>query len=155
MAVLPGEFDESGDMDSAPPRPTRAASFRIQTSYEVMTQPLARVTPTQESLGAAWYHGVISREEAEARLGEAGLGQGWFLVRQRDTSGDSFAISIAKQQGFVHHLLKQTATGTYTIDNKPTPQPLVSIAEVVQYLSQREQADGNPALTPLQLPSDV
>ena len=82
--------------------------------------------------------GTLTREQAEQRLVDAGYQVGMFLVRQKDSAGNSYAMSIILEKGPVHHLIEKSADGTFTIDKK---QPSCnSVADAVQLLRTRSEA---------------
>ena len=74
-----------------------------------------------------WQFGNISRRRAEyvltrqlARLDEAVRASGMFLVRDKDKS-QTFVLSIVLENKFWHHLLKQTSSGMWYLNNTLLP----------------------------------
>ena len=53
-----------------------------------------------------YYHGSISREEAEFRLQQQGASEGLFLVRLKDAAKCTFALSVCHQLAIEHHILQ-------------------------------------------------
>jgi hypothetical protein len=85
-----------------------------------------------------WLMGIISREEAENRLHFTGTKLGTFLVRQKDDSAASFAMSIVFPKGIVHHLIEINQQGQITLDKRLAPSHCYYLTDAVEYL--REQA---------------
>ncbi|XP_004589028.2 SH2 domain-containing adapter protein E [Ochotona princeps] len=78
-----------------------------------------------------WYHGAISRAEAESRLQpckEAG-----YLVRNSESGNSRYSIALKTSQGCVHIIVAQTKDNKYTLDQ--TSAVFGSIPEVVHYYS--------------------
>lgn len=78
-----------------------------------------------------WYHGAISRAEAESRLqacGEAG-----YLVRNSESGNSRYSIALKTSQGCVHIIVAQTRDNKYTLDQ--TSAVFGSVPEVVRYYS--------------------
>ncbi|CAK6439455.1 unnamed protein product [Pipistrellus nathusii] len=78
-----------------------------------------------------WYHGAITRAEAESRLQpckEAG-----YLVRNSESGTSRYSIALKTSQGCVHIIVAQTKDNKYTLDQ--TSAVFDSIPEVVHYYS--------------------
>ncbi|XP_027776808.2 SH2 domain-containing adapter protein E [Marmota flaviventris] len=78
-----------------------------------------------------WYHGAITRAEAESRLQpckEAG-----YLVRNSESGNSRYSIALKTSQGCVHIIVAQTKDNKYTLDQ--TSAVFDSIPEVVHYYS--------------------
>ncbi|XP_028746676.1 SH2 domain-containing adapter protein E [Peromyscus leucopus] len=78
-----------------------------------------------------WYHGSITRAEAESRLQpckEAG-----YLVRNSESGNSRYSIALKTSQGCVHIIVAQTKDNRYTLDQ--TSAVFDSIPEVVHYYS--------------------
>lgn len=65
-----------------------------------------------------WYHGKISREDAEKRLKEEGHEQGKFLVRMRDDK-DTFALTLSGDNQPRHYFIGHKEDGRYAIEDGP------------------------------------
>eukprot|EP00052_Salpingoeca_macrocollata_P030751 m.320824 g.320824 ORF g.320824 m.320824 type:complete len:248 (-) comp24588_c0_seq1:120-863(-) len=74
--------------------------------------------PLADFRSAPWYHGRISRKEAEERLQKHGLGSGLFLLR--DSSRDnSFALSLCFSGKIYHNTIEPEGSGyRYVAANK-------------------------------------
>ncbi|KAK2498373.1 hypothetical protein MC885_020593 [Smutsia gigantea] len=78
-----------------------------------------------------WYHGAITRAEAESRLQpckEAG-----YLVRNSESGNSRYSIALKTSQGCVHIIVAQTKDSKYTLNQ--TSAVFDSIPEVVHYYS--------------------
>ncbi|XP_048359476.1 SH2 domain-containing adapter protein E-like [Sphaerodactylus townsendi] len=78
-----------------------------------------------------WFHGAITRAEAENRLQlskEAG-----YLVRTSETGTSKYSIALKTSQGCVHIIVAQTKDHKYTLDQ--TGGLFDSVPEVVRYYS--------------------
>lgn len=82
-----------------------------------------------------WFHGSISRVEAESRLKKCGTTSGLFLVREREKQG-TFAIGLCND-GCVYHYLLDTDAGELSIRNGPK---FSNLMECVEYY--RNRSDG-------------
>lgn len=78
-----------------------------------------------------WYHGTITRAEAESRLQpckEAG-----YLVRNSESGNSRYSIALKTSQGCVHIIVAQTKDNKFTLNQ--TSAVFDSIPEVVHYYS--------------------
>ncbi|XP_068778490.1 SH2 domain-containing adapter protein E [Struthio camelus] len=90
-----------------------------------------RVDPALALEKQPWYHGAITRAEAESRLQackEAG-----YLVRTSETGSGKYSIALKTSQGCVHIIVAQTKDNKYTLSQ--TSGVFASVPEVVHYYS--------------------
>lgn len=90
-----------------------------------------RVDPALPLEKQPWYHGAITRAEAESRLQsckEAG-----YLVRNSESGTSRYSIALKTSQGCVHIIVAQTKDNKYTLNQ--TSAVFGSIPEVVHYYS--------------------
>ncbi|XP_011364833.1 SH2 domain-containing adapter protein E [Pteropus vampyrus] len=90
-----------------------------------------RVDPALPLEKQPWYHGAITRAEAESRLQpckEAG-----YLVRNSESGASRYSIALKTSQGCVHIIVAQTKDSKYTLDQMSAV--FDSIPEVVHYYS--------------------
>ncbi|NXR43970.1 SHE protein, partial [Hippolais icterina] len=90
-----------------------------------------RVDPALALEKQPWYHGAITRAEAESRLQtcrEAG-----YLVRTSETGSGKYSIALKTSQGCVHIIVAQTKDNKYTLSQ--SSGAFASIPEVVHYYS--------------------
>lgn len=90
-----------------------------------------RVDPALPLEKQPWYHGAITRAEAESRLQpckEAG-----YLVRNSESGTSRYSIALKTSQGCVHIIVAQTKDSKYTLNQMSAV--FDSIPEVVHYYS--------------------
>lgn len=90
-----------------------------------------RVDPALSLEKQPWYHGAITRAEAETRLQackEAG-----YLVRTSETGSGKYSIALKTSQGCVHIIVAQTKDNKYTLSQ--ASGVFASIPEVVHHYS--------------------
>ncbi|KAF3822905.1 SH2 domain-containing adapter protein E [Mirounga angustirostris] len=90
-----------------------------------------KVDPALPLAKQPWYHGAITRAEAESRLQpcrEAG-----YLVRNSESGNSKYSIALKTSQGCVHIIVAQTKDNRYTLNQ--TSAVFSSIPEVVHYYS--------------------
>uniref|UniRef100_G3TAI0 SH2 domain-containing adapter protein E n=2 Tax=Loxodonta africana TaxID=9785 RepID=G3TAI0_LOXAF len=90
-----------------------------------------RVDPALPLEKQPWYHGAITRAEAESLLQpckEAG-----YLVRNSESGNSRYSIALKTSQGCVHIIVAQTKDNKYTLNQ--TSAVFDSIPEVVHYYS--------------------
>ena len=83
----------------------------------------------------SWFHGLISREEAERRLHACGFIQGMYLVRERQNPPGSFALGLCHDRSVVHYLFDSDPQGRLSIKSGPKFDNLML---AVDHYSQRE-----------------
>lgn len=81
-----------------------------------------------------WFHGNISRDEAESRLKKCGCKTGLFLVRERERSPGTYAIGLCNSGGVYHYLLDLDASGKLSIQSGPK---FSNLMECVEYYLNR------------------
>ncbi|XP_046850219.1 tyrosine-protein kinase ZAP-70-like [Xenia sp. Carnegie-2017] len=82
----------------------------------------------------SWFHGVISRQEAETRLKKCGGTDGLFLVRERERTLGTFAIGLCFQHVVYHYLLNADSHGKLSIPSGPQ---FLNLMECVEYYLNR------------------
>jgi len=87
---------------------------------------------------AAYLFGSLSREEAEAKVTEAGLDtDGTFLVRTRDGKPGEFVMCVVFKNKPTHHLITPNAEGLLTV-NKRSFAGAKKITELVNALRKKQ-----------------
>ncbi|XP_066539150.1 SH2 domain-containing adapter protein E isoform X2 [Hoplias malabaricus] len=103
-----------------------------------------KVDPTLPLDKQSWYHGSVSRQEAEAQL--QNCREASFLVRDSESSTSKYSIALKTSQGCVHIIVAQTKECGYTLDQSSCVFP--SIPEVVHhYCTQRLPFTGAEHMT--------
>ena len=74
-----------------------------------------------------WFHGKITREEAERRLRSTSMPNGLFLVRERE--GDSFALGLCFQRIVYHYLLDRNADSQLSIQDGRKFDNLIQVVD--------------------------
>uniref|UniRef100_A0A8C5DGI2 SH2 domain-containing adapter protein E n=1 Tax=Gouania willdenowi TaxID=441366 RepID=A0A8C5DGI2_GOUWI len=92
----------------------------------------------------SWYHGCVSRQEAELQL--QACKEASFLVRNSESDHSKYSIALKTSQGCVHIIVAQTKENGYTLDQSSCVFP--SIPEVVHhYCTQRLPFNGAEHMT--------
>ncbi|XP_076462495.1 tyrosine-protein kinase SYK-like [Babylonia areolata] len=79
-------------------------------------------------LDMPWWHGKLSRVDAENRLSQDGHVDGKFLVRQRDAK-NSFALTLSYEGVMRHYQIDMTRDQRYAIDNGPRFEFLMMLVD--------------------------
>ncbi|XP_021014630.1 SH2 domain-containing adapter protein E [Mus caroli] len=90
-----------------------------------------KVDPSLALEKQPWYHGSISRAEAENRLQPCK--EAAYLVRNSESGNSKYSIALKTSQGCVHIIVAQTKDNKYTLNQ--TSAVFDSIPEVVHYYS--------------------
>ncbi|XP_015229168.1 PREDICTED: SH2 domain-containing adapter protein E-like [Cyprinodon variegatus] len=81
----------------------------------------------------SWYHGYVTRQEAESQL--QSCKEASFLVRNSESDNSKYSIALKTSQGCVHIIVAQTKENSYTLDQSSCVFP--SIPEVVHHYCTR------------------
>lgn len=72
-----------------------------------------------------WFHGRISRQEAEELLARAGKQDGLYLLRESTASAGSYALSVCHNNKIIHYHIQRHTDGMVAIeDGKKFPGPV-------------------------------
>ncbi|XP_066491680.1 SH2 domain-containing adapter protein D [Tiliqua scincoides] len=82
----------------------------------------------------AWFHGTISRADAEALL--TLCKEGSYLVRNSETSRNDYSLSLRSSQGFMHMKFTRTKENKYVLGQNSAP--FDSIPEVIHHYTAQE-----------------
>ncbi|XP_007561573.1 SH2 domain-containing adapter protein E-like [Poecilia latipinna] len=77
----------------------------------------------------SWYHGCVTRQEAEFQL--QSCREASFLVRNSESDSSKYSIALKTSQGCVHIIVAQTKENGFTLDQSSCVFP--SIPEVVHH----------------------
>ncbi|XP_040044232.2 SH2 domain-containing adapter protein E [Gasterosteus aculeatus] len=92
----------------------------------------------------SWYHGCVTRQEAEFQLQPCR--EASFLVRNSESDSSKYSIALKTSQGCVHIIVAQTKENGYTLDQSSCV--FANIPEVVHhYCSRRLPFDGAEHMT--------
>ncbi|XP_078388497.1 SH2 domain-containing adapter protein F isoform X2 [Cetorhinus maximus] len=93
-----------------------------------------RVEPNLSLGRQTWYHGAISRTDAENLLRLCK--ESSYLVRNSETTKNDYSLSLKSNQGFMHMKLTRTKESKYVLGlNSP---PFDSVPEIIHYYSSRK-----------------
>ncbi|KAM4540103.1 SH2 domain-containing adapter protein E-like [Odontesthes bonariensis] len=121
--------------------PTLLSSSMTGSSPE--SEPCC-VDPSLPLEKQSWYHGCVTRQEAEFQL--QSCKEASFLVRNSESDNSKYSIALKTSQGCVHIIVAQTKENGYTLDQSSCVFP--SIPEVVHhYCSQRLPFNGAEHMT--------
>ncbi|XP_010158450.1 PREDICTED: SH2 domain-containing adapter protein F-like, partial [Eurypyga helias] len=84
--------------------------------------------------GLGWYHGAISRTDAETLLRLCK--EASYLVRNSETSKNDFSLSLKSSQGFMHMKLSRTQENKYVLGQHSPP--FDSVPEIIHHYASRK-----------------
>ncbi|XP_069838017.1 SH2 domain-containing adapter protein F isoform X4 [Dendropsophus ebraccatus] len=103
-------------------------------SVEHISSVGERIDPSLPLESQFWYHGAISRTDAESLLRLCK--EASYLVRNSETSKIDFSLSLKSSQGFMHMKLSRTKENQYVLgQNSP---PFDSVPEIIHYYTSRK-----------------
>ena len=107
---------------------------RDRTSLSNNHMPFEKMLGMLLHAKQSWFHGVISRDEAESRLRKSGCNNGRFLLRERDKTKGTFAIGLCHDGSVYHYLLNADSAGKLCIPSGPK---FLNLMECVEYYLNR------------------
>ncbi|XP_041649356.1 SH2 domain-containing adapter protein F-like isoform X4 [Cheilinus undulatus] len=93
-----------------------------------------RIDPTMPLESQFWYHGAISRTDAESLLRLCK--EASYLVRNSETSKNDYSLSLKSSQGFMHMKLSRTKENKYILGQNSCP--FESVPEIINFYSTRK-----------------
>ncbi|XP_061602231.1 SH2 domain-containing adapter protein F isoform X2 [Cololabis saira] len=93
-----------------------------------------RIDPTMPLESQIWYHGAISRTDAESLLRLCK--EASYLVRNSETSKNDYSLSLKSSQGFMHMKLSRTKENKYILGQNSCP--FDSVPEIIHFYSSRK-----------------
>uniref|UniRef100_A0A286XJD6 Src homology 2 domain containing F n=1 Tax=Cavia porcellus TaxID=10141 RepID=A0A286XJD6_CAVPO len=115
-------------LPAATPKPAKALGTEPSSPLGEWTDP---ALPLEDQV---WYHGAISRTDAENLLRLCK--EASYLVRNSETSKNDFSLSLKSSQGFMHMKLSRTKEHKYVLgQNSP---PFSSVPEIVHHYASRK-----------------
>ncbi|XP_068173486.1 SH2 domain-containing adapter protein F-like isoform X2 [Antennarius striatus] len=93
-----------------------------------------RIDPTMPLENQFWYHGAISRTDAESLLRLCK--EASYLVRNSETSKNDYSLSLKSSQGFMHMKLSRTKENKYILGQNSCP--FDSVPEIIHFYSSRK-----------------
>ncbi|KAM7410008.1 hypothetical protein PAMA_001466 [Pampus argenteus] len=127
------EWDHSSPTERLRPLGPRSSPLAGGGKFRMPQEGLAmmgeRVDPTLPLEKQVWYHGSLSRSEAESLL--TLCKECSYLVRNSQTNRCDYSLSLRSCQGFMHMKFTQYKDGKYVLgQNSP---PFDSIPEVIHF----------------------
>ncbi|XP_008946944.1 PREDICTED: SH2 domain-containing adapter protein F [Merops nubicus] len=121
---------------------TRAAlrhgSSSLKSTKTLLTEPAPfvgeRIDPALPLESQCWYHGAISRTDAETLLRLCK--EASYLVRNSETSKNDFSLSLKSSQGFMHMKLSRTQENKYVLGQHSPP--FDSVPEIIHHYASRK-----------------
>ncbi|XP_068591050.1 SH2 domain-containing adapter protein F-like isoform X2 [Cebidichthys violaceus] len=109
--------------------PLAGGGMKFRMPQEGLTMVGERVDPTLPLEKQVWYHGSLSRSEAESLL--TLCKECSYLVRNSQTNRTDYTLSLRSCQGFMHMKFTQYKDGKYVLgQNSP---PFETIPEVIHF----------------------
>ncbi|OXB81930.1 UNVERIFIED_CONTAM: hypothetical protein H355_004013 [Colinus virginianus] len=93
-----------------------------------------RIDPALPLESQCWYHGAISRTDAEMLLRLCK--EASYLVRNSETSKNDFSLSLKSSQGFMHMKLSRTQENKYVLGQHSPP--FDSVPEIIHHYASRK-----------------
>nr|XP_046246998.1 src homology 2 domain containing transforming protein D, b isoform X1 [Scatophagus argus]XP_046246999.1 src homology 2 domain containing transforming protein D, b isoform X1 [Scatophagus argus] len=109
--------------------PLAGGGVKFRMPQEGLSMVGERVDPTLPLEKQVWYHGSLSRSEAESLL--TLCKECSYLVRNSQTNRSDYSLSLRSCQGFMHMKFTQCKDGKYVLgQNSP---PFDTIPEVIHF----------------------
>ncbi|XP_061524531.1 SH2 domain-containing adapter protein F-like isoform X1 [Phycodurus eques] len=93
-----------------------------------------RIDPSMALESQFWYHGAISRTDAECLLRLCK--EASYLVRNSETSKNDYSLSLKSSQGFMHMKLSRTKENKYILGQNSCPFDCVP--DIIHFYSSRK-----------------
>ncbi|XP_057203563.1 SH2 domain-containing adapter protein F isoform X2 [Triplophysa rosa] len=93
-----------------------------------------RIDPSMPLESQFWYHGAISRTDAESLLRLCK--EASYLVRNSETSKSDFSLSLKSSQGFMHMKLSRTKDNKYVLGQNSCL--FDNVPEIIHFYSSRK-----------------
>ncbi|KAH8289235.1 hypothetical protein KR054_002060 [Drosophila jambulina] len=115
-----------GSLDLRGLSSTKELNMNLSQGY-VTAVDLIDVTIPLERQG--WYHGAITRIEAETTLRP--LAEGSFLVRNCESTKQDYSLSLKGAKGFMHMRIQRNETGQYILGQ--FSRPFETVPEMIRH----------------------
>ncbi|KAG8431685.1 hypothetical protein GDO86_020464 [Hymenochirus boettgeri] len=129
---------ESSDRSTGKEEPVRLHQRQKSWTSKVLKQPqvdqVDKVDPSIPLEKQSWYHGSVTRAEAENRL--QSCREASYLLRNSESGNSKYSIALKTSQGCVHIIVAQTKDNKFTLDQ--TGGVFSSIPEVVHHYSSQK-----------------
>ncbi|XP_046720133.1 SH2 domain-containing adapter protein F isoform X3 [Silurus meridionalis] len=135
--VEKGRMSPTKDGKSRPPqRHSSGCLVNVKMSSVEQCMPTLgeRIDPNMPLESQFWYHGAISRTDAESLLRLCK--EASYLVRNSETSKNDFSLSLKSSQGFMHMKLSRTKDNKYILGQNSCL--FDSVPEIIHFYSSRK-----------------
>ncbi|XP_053933653.1 SH2 domain-containing adapter protein F isoform X1 [Cuculus canorus] len=116
----------------------RHGSSSLKSTKTLISEPVPfvgeRIDPALPLESQCWYHGAISRTDAETLLRLCK--EASYLVRNSETSKNDFSLSLKSSQGFMHMKLSRTQENKYVLGQHSPP--FDSVPEIIHHYASRK-----------------
>ncbi|XP_040267761.1 SH2 domain-containing adapter protein E [Bufo bufo] len=112
----------------------RQKSWTAKVLKQSQPDPSEKVDPTLPLEKQSWYHGAVTRAEAESRL--QSCREASYLLRNSESGNSKYSIALKTSQGCVHIIVAQTKDNKFTLNQ--TSGVFCSIPEVIHYYSSQK-----------------
>ncbi|XP_073465329.1 SH2 domain-containing adapter protein E [Aquarana catesbeiana] len=112
----------------------RQKSWTAKVLKQPQPEQMDKVDPTVPLEKQSWYHGSVTRAEAETRL--QSCREASYLLRNSESGNSKYSIALKTSQGCVHIIVAQTKDNKFTLNQ--TSGVFCSIPEVVHYYSSQK-----------------
>ncbi|KAM8804465.1 SH2 domain-containing adapter protein F [Eudromia elegans] len=116
----------------------RHGSSNLKSTKTLSLEPAPflgeRIDPALPLESQCWYHGAISRTDAETLLRLCK--EASYLVRNSETSKNDFSLSLKSSQGFMHMKLSRTQENKYVLGQHSPP--FDSVPEIIHHYASRK-----------------
>ncbi|XP_060131412.1 SH2 domain-containing adapter protein D [Zootoca vivipara] len=116
------------------PHLTGSSKFVRSQSPEHSLPAAERIDPSLPLEDQAWFHGTISRADAESLL--TLCKEGSYLVRNSETSRNDYSLSLRSSQGFMHMKFTRTKENKYVLGQNSAL--FDSVPEVIHFYTAQE-----------------
>uniref|UniRef100_A0A8C1J428 Src homology 2 domain containing F n=1 Tax=Cyprinus carpio TaxID=7962 RepID=A0A8C1J428_CYPCA len=139
------QFDGVEKSHMSPTKELKCRPLQRHSSGCLVSTKMSSVEPSGPSVGERidpsmplesqfWYHGAISRTDAEALLRLCK--EASYLVRNSETCKNDFSLSLKSSQGFMHMKLSRTKENKYVLGQNSCL--FDSVPEIIHFYSSRK-----------------
>ncbi|XP_073706634.1 SH2 domain-containing adapter protein F isoform X3 [Garra rufa] len=139
------QFDSVEKSHMSPTKDLKCRPLQRHSSGCLVSTKMSSLEPSSPSVGERidpsmplesqfWYHGAISRTDAESLLRLCK--EASYLVRNSETSKNDFSLSLKSSQGFMHMKLSRTKDNKYVLGQNSCL--FDSVPEIIHFYSSRK-----------------
>nr|XP_054755885.1 SH2 domain-containing adapter protein F-like [Lytechinus pictus] len=132
------KHQHAGRVSPLPETPTRGAkkgNMKLDIKSRPVDMPGEPVDPKIPLTHQTWYHGKLSRSDAEKKL--KSCKEGSYLVRQSESAARDYSLSLKSAKGFMHmKIVFNHQSDGYILGEFSKPFP--SISEMICYYTRQK-----------------